>query len=83
MRMGQLLKIKKNTESRMDETNAAATPINCEEIDLDVLVSSKVPYHEAVECFMYFTTASDPDIVFAINKVIDKPTVRDLNEVKF
>ena len=48
-------------------------------------MSPDVPYREAVGCLMYLTTASRPDITFAVNKAargMEKPTVQHWNEVR-
>lgn len=70
---------------RMAESNAISTPVGREESDRDEVLSSEIPYREAVGCLMYLTTASRPDIAFAVNKAaraMEKPTVQDWNQIK-
>jgi len=68
----------------MDESNGVSTPIGREENDVKEKIKAKIPYREAVGC-LYLTTATRPDIAFAVNKVaraMENPTTQDWNQVK-
>jgi hypothetical protein len=69
----------------MAEAKGVSTLASCEESDNHKEVSSKVPYHKAVDSLMYLAAATHPDIAFAINKaawVMDRQAEKDWNNVK-
>jgi len=69
----------------MEKSNGVSTPIEREESDAKEKITAKIPYREAVGCLLYLTTATRPDIAFAVNKVaraMENPTTQDWNQVK-
>lgn len=69
----------------MTESNGVSTPIGREDNDEGEKVTAKVPYREAVGSLMYLTTATRPDVAFAVNKAaraMENPTNHDWNQVK-
>ncbi|KRY45203.1 Retrovirus-related Pol polyprotein from transposon TNT 1-94, partial [Trichinella britovi] len=72
---------------RLDEANAVSTPaeINVSMEENEELLSSNIPYSEAVGALMFSMTATRPDIAYAVStvsQVMDKPSIKAWQAVK-